>query len=306
MNQPQFWLKITRPGDSIDKPLLWLATSRGNVIDITLPTGSSIQVPNSAIPLVSLASLSAAAPGIDEVPMFQRVEITCSPTVQAALPLWLRPSDKEQLVSEHVAECITAIEEQIRWASYSPSHCIFINGLQWAVISVRNERSDASWAAVPVSGDWYLDWFHHVYASFGFVETASRTSGWDSSVCGLLTPQVFAFVDSFDEGDAFVTLRTATNAAADLRDWIWSSELANRLRETWDIPFGEDDFIDWGFLQLAKTGKSEVELNGLKSSNDDYLGMGLTNSSKWSFTCSLASNKILSAVGDMADRRPGT
>lgn len=281
------------------------AVSTGKVIVVTLPDGAQQQVTQDPDDLVTLAALTSALPGLEEVLMWQRVEITCSSGIEAVLPLWLRPVEHEIPGGSEDEHCLAEIEERMSWTKHSPDHYIFVNDQLWAVISASVDTKAETWVAVPMGGNWHTEWFDRPYASFGFTETASMTSGWDSSACGLITERVFATVDRFDEGETYVTLAAATAPPLDLHSWIWSSELSDQLRQTWEIPDGDDDFIEWGFAQLAETSQNEIELWGVESPESDYLGVGLTGSSKWTFTCTLPSTEIVEALGDLADRRPG-
>jgi len=306
MRRSSFRLRIQRPIDAAGGSHEWIAVSVDDLVQVALPGGTRMQVPLHEDALVTLGELSAAVPGVDDVPMRQRLEIDCSLSVAAVLPLWLNPIEHDAAGSSDDHECLAEIEDRISWADYSADHYIFVNNHQWAVISATREGSTAQWAAVPIRGNWQHEWFETPYASFGFTETGSRTSGWDSSSCGLTTSRVFASVDRLDEGDTYVSLKAATDPASDIRRWIWSSEIASQFRQTWEIPDGDDDFIEWGFLQLAKAGEVEVELRGLDPSlGGDMLGVGLTASSAWTFTCHQPPDVLRAALGDISDRRPG-
>lgn len=306
MRHPIFKMRIQRPIDSASSSHEWMAISEGDLVRVTLPDGARLHIPRNEDSLVTLNELAVAVPGIDSVAMRQRVEIDCSPSVEAVLPLWLNPLDDEAAGSSDDDECLAEIEDRVSWANYSADHYIFVNNHQWAVISATRGSGEAAWAAVPIRGNWYHEWFEIPYASFGFTETASMTSGWDSSSCGLITNRVFASVDRFDEGETYVSIRAATDPASDIHHWIWSSEIADQFRETWAIPDGDDDFIEWGFLQLAKTGEVEIELRGLDPSlGGDMLGVGLTGSSEWTFRCHQPPEVLRAALGEIADRRPG-
>jgi len=76
-------------------------------------------------------------------------------------------------------------------------------------------------------------------------------------------------------------------------------------RPTWSIPLSEDDFIEWGFLQLAKAGDASVTLRGLDHDRDDFLGMGLSWTSEWTFSSGLDRHVLMEALGELTDRRPG-
>lgn len=305
MNQPPFELRIARHTNATDEPSVYEAVSNGSVVDVTSPDGTHHKVLRDPDVLLTLVTLAKALPGLEEVEMWRRVDITCSSSVEALLPLWLRPVEHETPAGSEDEHCLAEIEERMWWAKYSPDHYMFVNSQQWAAISARVGTKAETWVAIPMGGNWHTEWFDQLYASYGFSETASRTSGWDSSACGLITDRVFAYVDRFDEGETYVSLAAATEPSLDLRTWIRCSELAHQLRQTWDIRDGDDDFIEWGFAQLAKEGQTEIELSGLDSPQDDDLGVGLTASSRWTFTCTLPSIEIRAALGYLADRRPG-
>lgn len=303
MTTQDFLLRVERPSASSDEPLVWTAVGDETTVELELPDGSRLQVAGNPDPLQTLEVLSRMAPQLNVALQEQRLEIRCAPEVEAVLPLWLTVVDEKGPGSQTDEDCLYEIEDRLGWADHSSQHYVFVNGKLWAAISAQPGPTSTRFI-VPLRGSWPDEWFGKLYGSVGFTEGGSRTSGWDSSTCGLITRRVFAIADKFDEGDIFVTVRPAGDPAEDFRDWIWSSELLRQLRETWEIPAGDDDFIEWGFLQLVKSGRSEIELAATDPLSDS-MGVGLTDSSEWTFTRGLPAKRVRKALGEVADRRPG-
>lgn len=306
MDASEFHLRVARESSPGQDPRVWRAAAAGDAIVLTRPDGSQTQVPASPDAVAVLTALAEADPALAVIPPFDRVDIECPPAVESVLPLWLTGARKGSIGGTVENEYLETIEDSLAWVDYSTDHCVFVNGRQWAAISSAGGGPDAPWIIVPIRGDWYEDWFESVYASFGFTETGSMTSGWDASLCGLITSRVLSTIDKFDEGETYVTVREATDPVAEVRAWLRDSELADQLRRTWDIPFEDDDFLEWGFLQLALSGATQIELRGLDPSHGDMLGVGLTASSKWTFTSSLSGDQLRQVVGEMSGRRPGS
>lgn len=301
-----FWLTASRRNSHSDTVAVWRIEKQDGTVAVTTPDGSTRTFQSEGDHLTVLRQVAVSFPGIRDVFEREVLELECSPDIEGVLPLWLRVveaggvSDGEidPIYEEQLDNCLS-------WASYSSEHFAFVNGLQWGAIQVRGHLESEQFAMLPIRGSWIDDLFIREYASFGFSETASMTSGWDSSRCGLVAPGLFGFVDRFDEGETFVTLRVAGTQVDDLRSWIWESELADQLRGTWSIATEDDDFIEWGLLQLVKSGNSRIDVRGLHLEADDDLGVGLTSSSEWSFSCGLPPNTLRAALGELADRRPG-
>lgn len=301
-----FWLTASRRKSHSDTVAVWRIEKHNGTVAVTTPDGSTRTFQSDGDHLTVLRQVAVSFPGIRDVFEREVLELECSPDIEGVLPLWLRVveaggvSDGEidPIYEEQLDNCLS-------WASYSSEHFAFVNGLQWGAIQVRAHLESEQFAMLPIRGSWIGDLFIREYASFGFSETASMTSGWDSSRCGLVAPGLFGFVDRFDEGETFVTLRVAGTQVDDLRSWIWESELADQLRGTWSIATEDDDFIEWGLLQLVRSENSHIDVWGLHPEADDDLGVGLTSSSKWSFSCELPPNTLRAALGELADRRPG-
>lgn len=132
------------------------------------------------------------------------------------------------------------------------------------------------------------------------------TSGLDTSVLGLLTDRVVSWVDRLDEQPTFVWIGPLTAPEEHFKAWLEGNWLARQLRETWNIPPGEDDFVAWGFLKLAQQGGGSIDLAGALSDDSGDLGIGLTATSRWTFTSSLPSTTIVEALADVTYvRSPG-
>lgn len=252
--------------------------------------------------LDTLTLITKLVPGINVVRVDEACTIECSDEVEAVLPLWLQASTDSGLGGTVDDLFVEALEDRDSELSISPEHFVFVNGNQWGAWQGEDPDSQPVWVIAPLRDLWFSDF----YGSFDFIETGSMTSGWDVSECGLISERVFSTVDRFDEGPVHLSVRMATDPVSDLRDWMRSSELASQLRDTWP-PFPDcDDFIEWGFLQLAKSGSTDITLWGAETDDgDEDPPIGLTSTSRWTFDCSLPNEQLREALGDMTDRRPG-
>jgi len=301
-----FWLTASRRRFHSDSLAMWRIEGRDGTVAITTPDGSARTLRIDGDPLTVLRQVAASFPGICDVLEREVLELECSPEIEGALPLWLRVVETGGVGSGEIDPIYEEdLDNGLSWAPHSSEHFVFVNGLQWGAIPVKYHLEAEKFAMLPIRGNWIDDLFIREYASFGFSETASMTSGRDSSRCGLVAPGLFGFVDRFDQGETLVTLRVAGTEVDDLRSWIWGSELADQLRDTWSIAAEDDDFIEWGLLQLVNSGRSGIDVRGLHPDAEDDLGVGLTSSSEWSFGCKLPLTTLRAALGQLADRRPG-
>jgi len=289
-----------------NKEWSWTSSEREKTVELTLANGKLVQIPATYDALMTLQKISVEESDANVIPSGCRVEIECPRSVEAVLPLWLRPSTEGGRGGGSLGEAIEEIEDDVSWAPYSADHVVFVNDEQWIVVTAEAEGVEGQLFCVPVRGTWYSEWFSSTYASFIFTETGSRTSGWGVSVCGLITDRVFAVINRFDEGETMITLRLATDPVTDLQTWVWSSKVADALRDTWTVADDVDDFIEWGLLQLAKEEGHEIQVWGIQGDEDQDLGVGLTNTSRWTFGSHLSKKDLRAALGEMLDRRPGT
>jgi len=298
----EFNLRINRPSSDPDGTDVWLARAAGEAIHVEAPCGGHVTLRGDPDPLVVLWRLLEVLPELNTVFVEQRLEIECNRGTEAVLPLWLKGVQDRGEGSHSDDDCIESIEDNMNWANHSHDHYVFINGDQWVALVDSSGIQEPKIIVVPMKGSWIHDWFDIEYASFSIYETANIISDREIAVCGLITPRVFAFVDRFDQRETHVAISPAQGEAADLSEFLNFSELAEQLRTTWSIPPGDDDFIYWGFLQLAKSGELAINLRGLYPSHGDYLGVGLSSSSMWSFSCNLPSESIREALGEISDR----
>lgn len=130
MSEEGFQITVSRPDAGA---MTWRAIADDGTVKALLPDGSSVDVARSGDALADLAALAEVLPDITWVPPGERVEIECSATVAAVLPLWLRP-DVERSIDGNGAACSDDVEDQMSWATVSLDHCVYVNGEQWAVI----------------------------------------------------------------------------------------------------------------------------------------------------------------------------
>lgn len=299
-------MSVKKPGIG-SYPAIWEVTESVGVITLHRPNGSTQKFP-VADPLALLRTLAAADPEINRLHPEQEVTITCSDNVRDVLPLWLAPVDDAVAGCRASDEFNDFIDESMPWITRSYSHYLIVNDEKWVIIvpeSVGYGVESTERCAVPNHGDYSGDFLEVTWGSFGFSESGSMTSGWDSSALGLLTARVVASVDTLDEAGANVRLAELADRTEHFKSWVGSNWLGDQLRETWDIPDGDDDFIGWGFLKLAERGGGTIDLRGNVSYDSDGMGIGLTTTSDWTFTSSLPPEQILEALGDLHNRRPG-
>ena len=303
MTQPKPLLRVQRPAAGQESSLTWLVNAEGSDVAVTALGGESLHLRAEDHILDTLNLIADAAQGINLVRVDEPYTIECTNDVQAVLPLWLRVSAESGAAGAVADGHVVALEECASNLQVSFEHFMIVNGQQWAAWRGGSADSQPMWIAAPLRDDFIDD----EYGFFDFTETGSMTSGRDVSRCGLITARAFAVVDRFDEGDpTYLSVRPATDPVNDLRHWLQQSELASQLSDIWP-PFPDcDNFIEWGLLQLAKSGSTELTLWGAETDDeDDDPPMGLTSTSRWTFNCSLPSEQLRQALGEMLDVRPG-
>jgi len=301
MNGSGFFLRIQRSTPDPEAQQVWLVTIDDSDVTVTHPDGNSTHLPAAVDVLDTLTLISDMAPGINVVRVGEPCTIECSGEVESVLPLWLQASTDPGAGGTVDDAYVEALEDHDTDLPLSSEHFVFVNGTQWAAWQGEDPHSQPVWVIAPFRDLWFSDF----YGSFDFTETGNMTSGWDVSECGLISERVFSTVDRFDEGPVYLSVRLATDPVSDFRDWMRSSELASQLREIWP-PFPNcDDFIEWGFLQLAKSGGTDLTLWGAETDDgDEDPPNGLTSTSRWTFNCILSSETLRQALGEMKDRRP--
>ena len=299
------WMTLSKSVDGAD-PEVWNILQDGEALRFQTPEGGIHRIANDE-PLKVLRSLVELDPTINTLRELEDVVIGCVGEVRDVLPLWLRPLDEVVQGGRRNEELEDSIEESLWWIP-TLAHHLSVNGEVWAVIASNAspyESSPRDLFAVPVAGDDLPLWFKEEWASVGFIEMGSMTSGLDTSVLGLLTDRVVSWVDRLDEQPTCVWIGPLTAPEEHFKAWLEGNWLARQLRETWNIPPGEDDFVAWGFLKLAQQGGGSIDLAGALSDDTGDLGIGLTPTSRWTFTSSLPSTTIVEALGTLTDRRPG-
>ncbi len=177
-------------------------------------------------------------------------------------------------------ECdIECDEDTASWLPMYPvaadSECqITVNGSDWPVIP----GPDDTWIAVP-DADVRSEW-----ASFGWSESASMVSGWDSTRIGWCTDKLGIALARFNDGDeSYAHVFRVDDPAEHVDDWIWSNELAETLRSVW--PGTPEDLIAKGFVALIEQGVGYVEIDGAKLRPSEWEAVfGLTETADWWFS----------------------
>lgn len=308
MKHEPFELEVTWARGPAE-PITWRATGGGSQVIVTLPDGTLTPVTQSTDPAEVLEHLAMTAPGINRIPAMQFVKVTCSPSVEAFLPLWLiveedagpgpAPDDAE----------FDLISDELSGIPHSSEHSLRVNGSLWVAVEVINPKYQSPHVFVPLGGSGAEGLLAKTYGLFSFMEMGGMISGLALSAVGLITPKVLGHVRVLDEEPASLCIYAAGDTPADLRRWILADTLAQDLRSLWNLSEGDADFIEWGFLQLAKSGQSSIQLAGLtdecENPDGEGLGMGLTTTAKWTFESDLAGSLLQQAVSGVADRRPG-
>ena len=295
--------------DAPSEPSIWRATDDGSHVVVRMPNDSSTSMARSTDLADVLEDLAIAAPGINRIPAMQLVEVNCSPSVEALLPLWLIADGNAGPGRAPSQADLDLIEETLTGVPYSSEHVLHVNGSIWAAVEVIDPKCQPPLVFVPLRASGAEGLLDQTYGLFSFREMGGMISGLALSAVGLITPKVLAIVNVLDEDDAKISLRGAGDPVLDFRNWMHTDELAQDLRSLWELAEGDADFIEWGFLQLAKSGRSSIDLVGLtdepEDSDGEGLGMGLTTTAEWTFESDLPPALLQQAIAGVPDRRPG-
>lgn len=308
MEQESFALEVRWSREPCE-PVVWRATGDGSQVLVTLPDGSSTSVAQSADPLEVLEHLLIQAPGINRIPAMQVTEVNCSPNVEALLPLWLTADEDVGPGPDPDQADIDLITDTLGAVPCGSAHVLRVNGSIWAAVKVSDPKQQSTLVFTPLRGSGAEGLFAETYGLFSFTERGGMISGLALSAVGLLTPKVLAIVNVLDDDAASIRIQAPRDPVTDLQTWIRTDDLAQQLRPLWDLSKEDADFIEWGFLQLAKSGNSSIELVGLTDVCEDPdgegLGMGLTTTAAWTFESDLPPWLLREAVAGVTDRRPG-
>ncbi len=307
VSQDRLWLEVVRPR-GLSGMDVWVAKGRDGEVVVQPPVGELIVIQGRTDAAALLEGVASAVGGINRVAGAETIALNCSPDVEALLPLWLVAGETADGGDSLADEDLDLLDDSLSWAPYSAEHIVRVNGAPWGAVQADRPGQPAGCVFAPLRpGGWLDDWFSKIYGSFSFTETASRTSGVSTSALGLITPSVLAAVDKFDEEKAVIRVRLARDAEGDLRAWIGGGEMARQLRASWRLGPGDADFLEWGFLQLAKSRGQSIDLVGMDvgADDDEGLGIGLTRTAEWTFESDLPSDLIRRAVEGVPDRRPG-
>jgi hypothetical protein len=276
----------------------WLLQMGEHGFTFVTPAGVTHELGWDGTPAQFLDRAKELEPEAFRIYRMQTVIISTRDELASLLPLWLEIRDTESPVGpiRHRAfdlGCIN-MEEQYYPATVIGEYWVSINGEPWVVVD-----NDGSGLVVFCGGADYLpDNFQQEWASWSFCETASRVSGYDRYILGLLTNDIVATYESQDEGPKVVTTHLASTPVQELQSWIETGDLLRQLKETWEPePDGCDDFITEGFRALARSAGTSIDLRGALPDEDD-LGVGRTATSEWTFSCSLDPQVITEALGE--------
>jgi hypothetical protein len=258
--------------------------------------------PETVCPETDVAAMIGADAVLGEVRANQVTRITAEGEALRDLPLVLRVPGHGEDFDESLWS--VAMQHHLDYwdtAARGMYRVLYVNGARWgAWPTPEGERM------LPEGNDEWEPSLTPRVAELSFMESASRTSGTDTTAMGVLTPGAVVFITHFDadSGYYYEVVPSRGGDAAVFVDWLLDSKLARNY-------FGGDPsghaLLAQLFVDAAMHGlNSETVAGSRLVAGTDAAGspFGSSDTSDWTLELNIAPAMINAVLDRLAERGP--